>query len=325
MILLGGQLAGFNSTGASILQAAFLSGNDRVFAYDLLGEPYLGLHSDRMSIDSSWRAWINDQYGTTANAENAWGFTAPRDALGQVSNPLDSQVQNDGPWRVMVAAYRRFIDDFLSRAIGAVTRQIRNTSPGPLLNGRNGGSAALNPDSTLSGEGVTMMQEMNYDFGTAAAHVDFISPHAYFIPIPWPDGRGFGVEAAYARYRSGGKPILWSEYGLNVGALGLGLATQGTICDSVMRLTNEDGSGGAEVWWMPGGLRVDDRSDIVASFLPEASVSEALNVKRFNALCPHAGLQTRCLAFCDCYGCFTPDGEIVQGKLHSNCVFARLF
>ncbi len=261
LLLYHGQLAGFNPTVASILQAAFLSGNDRVFQYNFLGEPYLGLHNDRMSIDSSWRAWITEQYGSGANAENAWGFTAPRDALGQISNPLDSQVQNDGSWRVMVAAYRRFIDDFLSRAFGAVARQIRNASPGPLLSYRNGGSAALNPDSTLMGEGLTMMQQMNYDFGTAAAHFDVVSPHAYFIPIPWPDGRGFGVETAYARYRSGGKPVLWSEYGINVGALGLGVAAQGTICDSVMRLANEDGSGGAEVWWMPGGVRPDDGSD----------------------------------------------------------------
>jgi hypothetical protein len=33
---------------------------------------------------------------------------------GQLSNPLDSQIETDGEWRVMVAAYRRFADDFLA-------------------------------------------------------------------------------------------------------------------------------------------------------------------------------------------------------------------
>ncbi len=261
-ILNRGQLLGINSSYiTSLLQSAFLTGNDRVLAFSLLSEPFLGVHSDRLGIDSAWRAWITDQYGTAANAENIWAFTAPRDAQGQISNPLDSQIQNDGPWRGMVAAYRRFIDDFLSRSIGAAARLVRSISPGTLISYRNGGSAAVNADYSLLGEGLTMMQEMNYDFGTAAAHLDFIAPHAYFIPIPWPDGRGLGVEAAYARYRSGGKPVYWTEYGINIGDAGLGMATQAATCDSVMRLVSEDGSGAAAAWWMPGGWRPDEGSD----------------------------------------------------------------
>ena len=244
-----------------MLRAAFLPGNDQVFAYDLLWEPNLGLHSDRLQIDSAWRAWITDQYGTLANAENIWGFTAPRDPQGQLSNPLDNQIENDGPWRVMVAAYRRFIDDQLSRSFGAATRLIRAVSPDTLISYRIGSGAVVDASYALAPAGAAMLDQMNYEFGTAMAHLDFFSPHAYGIPIPWPAGLGLGFGAAYGRYRSGGKPIYWSEYGLNIGSNGAGLATQTTICDSVMRLINDVGSGAAAVWWMPGGWRVDEQSD----------------------------------------------------------------
>jgi hypothetical protein len=260
-ILSHGHLLGINSNIGSLLQAAFLPGHDRVFAYDLLWEPDLGLHSDRAALDSAWRAWITDQYGIGANAENIWAFTAPRDTQGQISNPLDDQIQNDGPWRVMVAAYRRFVDDYLSRSFGAATRLIRSVSPGTLISYRNGGSAVVDANYSLTPAGAAMLSGMNYELGTAMAHLDFSSPHAYLIPIPWPAGRGLGFAAAYARYRSGGKPVYWSEYGLNIGVNRERVTTQAIICDSVMRLINDDGSNAAAVWWMPGGWRVDEQSD----------------------------------------------------------------
>jgi hypothetical protein len=154
----------------------------------------------------------------------------------------------------MVAAYRRFVDDFLSRSFGAATRLIRAASPGTLISYRNGNSIMVDAAAVQS-------SGMKYEYGVAAAHLDFISPHAYGIPVPWPAGRAEGFAAAYASYRSGGKPVYRSEYGISIGADGKGLATQAAICDSVMRLITEDGSSAAGVWWMPGGWRVDEQSD----------------------------------------------------------------
>ncbi|MBZ5625711.1 MAG: response regulator, partial [Acidobacteriia bacterium] len=120
----------------SYLQAAYLPGNDRVFAYELLWEPMIGTHSTggqgrlvngalvyntgRLVLDPDWRAWVNDQYGSLAAAQEIWGFTAPIDGNGQLTNPLDDQMGNDGPWRIMVAAYRRFLDDYLGRNLGVI-------------------------------------------------------------------------------------------------------------------------------------------------------------------------------------------------------------
>jgi hypothetical protein len=260
-VLYAGALAGINPNLKTVLESAFLPGNDRVFAYDLIWEPYLGLNSNRMAADRAWREWILEQYGSLAEAEKTWGFTAPRDAQGQLSNPLDSQVAADGPWRVMVAAYRRFIDDFLGRSFGAAARAVRGISPGTLLSYRNGGSAPLDANDSLNGVGLFTLSNMIWDLSTAAAHVDFFSPHAYWLPIPWPAGQGAGLTAAYGRYRTAGKPLYYSEYGINIDPNAAALGTQTTTCDSVMRLANDDGAGAASVWWMPGGWRTDPGND----------------------------------------------------------------
>ena len=256
-----GELLGLNPNIASILQAAFLPGNDRVFAYDMLWEPGLFSQSARVLIDGAWRTWLTEQYGSTSNAESAWSFTAPLDAKGQVSNPLDSQFQNDGPWRVMVAAYRRFADDYLGHGLGVGARAIRAAAPGTLLSFRNGAG-------TWS---VYNNQFVGYDLGVAAADVDFVSSELYgccsgnggVSAMAWPDARGYGFGAAYGHYRSGGKPVYWAEYGFNVGftSTAASLASQASTADAMMRIVNEDGSAAASVWWMPGGWRSDSGDD----------------------------------------------------------------
>ena len=168
----------------SYLQAAYLPGNDRVFAYELLWEPMIGTHdkggqgrlvngalvynTGRLVLDPDWRAWVNDQYGSLAKAQQTWGFTAPLDDSGQLTNPLDDQMQNDGPWRIMVAAYRRFLDDYLGRNLGVIARQIRRSDPDTLLTYRNWTTmTSAHNDNT------------GYDIGAGAAHLDFFSPERY--------------------------------------------------------------------------------------------------------------------------------------------------
>ena len=256
-----GELLGINPNIGSILEAAFVPGNDRVFAFDLLWEPGLFSQTARAAIDGAWRTWLTGQYGSTSNAETAWGFTAPRDSQGQVSNPLDSQFQNDGAWRVMVAAYRRFADDYLGHGLAVGARAIQAVAPGTLLSFRNGAG-------TWS---VYNNRFVAYDLGVAAAHVDFVSSELYgccssnggIAPLSWPDSRGFGFGAAYGQYRSAGKPVYWAEYGFNVGftSTAASLASQASTADAMMHIVNEDGSAAASAWWMPGGWRSDSGDD----------------------------------------------------------------
>ncbi len=243
------------------LDAAYLPGNDRVFSYELLWEPYLGYqntggyggffngmfqyNTGRALIDPAWRAWVNDQYGSFANAQQAWGIAPPLDANGNLTSPTDNQIQNDGPWRIMVAAYRRFADDYFGRNLGATAREIRRTDPNTLLSYR---------------DWVTMTSaynaQMGYDIGTGAAHLDVFSPENYQVSS-WPADRQWGLVTAYSRYRTGGKPVQWTEFGADIGqnyGTPASIAAQETVCDTMMRVVNDDGSNAATVWWWPGGF-----------------------------------------------------------------------
>ena len=50
--------------------------------------------------------------GSVERAEKDWGVKARRDKAGRVISPPDSYFREDGEWRVMMAAYRRFMDEW---------------------------------------------------------------------------------------------------------------------------------------------------------------------------------------------------------------------
>ncbi len=251
----------------AFLNEAFLPGNDRVFAYDLLWEPFIGMENSggysgiidgraitqgtgRVALDSEWRAWVNDQYGSLANAIPIWGVAPPLDTNGQLTNPTDQQMTEDGPWRIMVAAYRRFADDYLGRNIGSAVREIRRSDPDTLVTYRNW--LAMTAAGNAS---------MGYDLGTGAAHLDFVSPEKYELSM-WPETRNWGFTTAYGRYRTGGKPVQWVEFGYDIGAGGLtNRVNQTSFCDGFLRLVSEDGSSADTVWWWPGGIYVLSQQD----------------------------------------------------------------
>lgn len=245
----------------AFLSAAFLPGHDRVFAYEFLWEPYLGMQktggyngylngepirqgTGRAALDGEWRTWVDEQYGSLAVAQQAWGIDPPRNESGQLTNPTDEQLANDGPWRILVAAYRRFADDYLGRGLGVVTRETRRADPTTLMTYRNWNAMTEFGNAN-----------MGYDLGTGAAHLDFLSPENY-DPLEWPARRKWGLQTAYSRYRGGGKAVQMTEFGYSIGASGdlAPRASQTSVCDAAMRLIEEDGTSADTVWWWPGGV-----------------------------------------------------------------------
>jgi len=265
----------------TVLQAGFLPGNDRVFAYEILWEPMVGDYYQRQNLDPEWEIWVDQQYGSVDVAQKAWNLTAPVDNTGELTNPSDDQMENDGPWRILVAAYRRFLDDFLGRNIGLFARTMRRDDPDGLLTYR---------------DWTTMTQVYNsqtgYDIGTGVAHLDFVSPERYYPSLLWPDDRAYGLVTAYSRYRSGGKPVHWAEFGADVGGGGAtasSLAAQSAICDTMMRQVQDDGSNGASVWWWPGGQSPKDNTDfgiMNADGTPRASATTLAQWNRTFAASP---------------------------------------
>ncbi len=240
---------------AAMLRAALLPGNETVFAYDLAWEPHFGKHNARCVHDDAWRAWVLEQYGTLPAAEQAWGVPAPKDERGRLTNPSDRQISEDGPHRVLVAAYRRFLDDLVSRLYGRVVRHLRTLDPEALFGVRTGYGGTGQRGNN---------EDMGYDLLSGAAHLDFISPESYGMPLHYQQARSTGFITAYARYAGHGKPVFWSEFGASIGPRDGTAATrrdQARLCETMMRVIADSGADAMAVWWWAGGWRVNELSD----------------------------------------------------------------
>ena len=244
---------------AGLIRIARLANSTTLFAYDTIWEPGNSAFGSagRRNLAKEWEQWLIERYGSVANAEQDWQYTLPRvaEALG---TPADSQMLLDGPWRVMVAAYRRFMDDVMSRKWNDGTRKLRALDPNHLVSFRYG-----NP--------------FPHDFSVTgtAKHVDFGQPEAYTIRPGAHDSAG--AFNRFVQFATRGKPVFWSEFGMN--ALGWnefgtnlfgqtdtapresGLMYQAAYHEMFYKVALEAGANGTAPWFWPGGFRTGEISD----------------------------------------------------------------
>jgi len=239
-----------------------LADNPALLGYDLIWEPAGWVFGGpqrsfgwpettpyRQRWDAAWARWIDERYGSLAAAERDWGVPAPR-RDGQVTAPSDTQFSKDGPWRVMVCAYRRFMDNLMSRSWNDVSRKLRQLDPQHLLSFRQGNLPAF--DFTLT---------------ATPKHVDFFAMEGYgFAPgDTGPNAAGFINR--YIHFATRGKPFLWVEFGANAWDLAAMQPTpsklegQRASSEVIYRAALENGANGAAPWWWAGGYRVGERSD----------------------------------------------------------------
>jgi len=250
-----------------LIRAAHLAENDAVFAYDIAWEPRVGREAERRCYDPQWRDWIVERYGSIENAEKDWGVRATRDDKGRITGPSRDQILKDGPHRVMVAAYRRFLDDFISQGYGRVVRAIREADPYHLIGARSG----------YGGNGSAWADDqIPFDLASGAKHLDFISPEGYGHGPSWETVRTAGLTTLYARMVSGGKPVWWAEYGMSVHPQPNDdlLAKQGEMYENFARMFVESHANGGAGWWFPGGYRVEEQSDF-GIFNPDGTARPA--------------------------------------------------
>ena len=255
MFLGGADPRDFNENQVrQVVETGKLAQSDALASYDLCWEPHWGDHTDRTHYDGDWAAWIDEQYGSTAAAEKLWGFACPRAADGTLTNPSDDQLVNDGEWGVMVAAYRRFVDDWLSRRFNVVRTAIHKYDPNHLISFRvgYGGTGQVWPARMLA-----------YDPLSGAKHLDFVSPEGYGTDGAWENYVKAGVITAYCRWAGANAPVYWAEFGYSVypGTATDDLEIQGKLWDGMCRMNTLTGANGLAGWWWPGGYRVDEKSD----------------------------------------------------------------
>ncbi len=232
--------------------------HDSVFALDLAWEPMFPDHAGRTRYDADWRAWVDERYGSLAHAEQDWRFEAPRDDAGLLTNPSDAMVTEDGPWRIMVAAYRRFLDTVLYVNYGRARDLVRSLDPHHFVSFRMTEAG----DPTFRGTSV-----MPYDFAYLAGAVDILEPEAYGRIGDWEAIKPSLFQAEYGRWAAPDLPYVWAEAGVHVwdmrteGPLPERLKFQAEYYRNFYRMLIETGADGVFWWWYPGGLRVNERSD----------------------------------------------------------------
>ncbi len=234
------------ATLTALITAADLPQDAALFAYDLCWDPAAGDQSERAAnLSSAWGSWIDDQYGSFGAAQAVWGYQ------GGADGPTDAQLLQDGPWRVMVAAYRRFIDDTVAAGYAQSWRAIRNLGDTHVIGARTGGGARM-----------AVVTGMPLDLASGAAFMDFLTPEGYGLGPSYADAAAGGLIASWGRAVSAGKPVFWIEWGMSIWVDPAGLRTEaGELYQSLWDLIQRSGSNGGTGWWMPGGWRVDEDSD----------------------------------------------------------------
>jgi hypothetical protein len=257
-----------------IIEHYRLAENDTVFAYDLAWEPSHGGYAEQQrDYAGLWHQWVLKHYQTIAAATNAWGCPAPRliptphTTISPLSEHLTaisidvppmSQLITDGPWRKLVADYRRFLDELLQERYSTARRLIHSVDPNHAVSFRMScaGDPTYNWDAALP-----------YDFRGLADAVDIWAPEAYGRIGDWPRVRAGDFTAAYARLCDPNKPIMWAEMGYSVWDINRmtpdpeKLAWEARYFTDFYRMLIESGADGVFFWWYPGGFRLGENSD----------------------------------------------------------------
>ncbi|MBM3498065.1 MAG: hypothetical protein FJX74_05280 [Armatimonadetes bacterium] len=229
---------------------------DNVFVYDLAWEPVFGGYDARKRWDPQWAEWVVERYGSLENAERDWGMPIPR-ADGAPTGPSDQQVSTDGEWRVMVAAYRRFVDDLLSQAHLRAAQKVKSVDPNHLISFR----------MNIAGDPTAGAAAMAYDFGALAKSVDVMEPEGYGRIGDWDRVVPGWFTAAYSRYAAPGRPVMWAEFGCSVWDQARMTQDEGRLAFAAqfyrdfLTMSLKSGAGGAVCWFYPGGYRYNERSD----------------------------------------------------------------
>lgn len=239
------------------IESFHLAQNDTVIAYDLAWEAEH--HDEQNTYGKDWTAWVNDHYGTAAHAQSVWGVAAPGfDAEGTLLVPPLRELANDGPWRVMVADYRAFLDSILTDKYGEARRLVRSIDHHHAVSFRmnEAGDPTFNSDRRLP-----------FDFYGLARAVDMWAPEAYGRIGDWEHVRQGRFDVDYARLCDPKKPVIWAEMGYSVwderhdDDSPEKLDFAGTFYRDFYRMMTEAGNDGVFFWWYPGGYRVNEKSD----------------------------------------------------------------
>ena len=250
----------------ALVDKAELRGNPTLFGHDIsweTGHQYF-MENYLPQWTDGWVRWIKERYGSIANAEADWGCLIDRAEDGSVCALPKEQLEFDGPWRVKLCAFRRYLDDHLSRLWNDAVSDMRTVDPDHIIGYRMGcfykdGGAALTSTNK---------------------HIDYSSLEGYSF-MENEDGR-FASQCVtkVSQLLTGGKPVVWVEYGNNlIGTSGNSawsalkwdkeklcplpekVEEQQTYYEQFFRMFKACDVAGTVPWWYAGGFRRVECSD----------------------------------------------------------------
>lgn len=231
--------------------------HDEVFAYDLAWEPMFPGHEGRKRWDNEWLEWVIERYGSVENAEKDWKYPIPKDDKGNITNPRDEMLIKDGEWRVMVCAYRRFLDTLLYKYYNRARMLVRSIDPYHAVSFRM--TEGSNPTNNWA-------NPLPYDWYYLSQAVDILEPEAYGRIGNWDVVKPGWFQVKYGTFCNPNIPLFWAEIGYSIYRKNdeqtqRALKFQADYFTDFYRMLSLSGSDGVYFWWYPGGYRVNEKSD----------------------------------------------------------------
>lgn len=239
--------------------------NDTIVAYDIAWERYLGTYEPcygnfkgRKSLDSEWRKYILNRYGSVKKAEQIWGCRAPRNKKGEVIGVSDDMLREDGEHNAMVAAYRNFADNLVAYKHIKAVQYIKSIDPNHLISERTGDASTI----PMVDPGI-----YGYDYKALASSMDFMSPESYALSDSYKSMRQGIFTNIYSRYANPDNVVIWKEFGKSIW-IGSNFADnhkseqfQAEYYKSFFDMLLTGHTAGLYAWWWAGGYRVGENSD----------------------------------------------------------------
>ena len=231
-----------------LLEKSGLLHDPMLFALEAGSRAMVGDEAQRRALDAAWRDWLVEQYGSPEHAAARLG-PALWQSDGFITGPPDAALRGDEAAGSAVAAYRRFVDDVISRRLGQVRGLLDELGCQALLGATRGWGGPP--------------EQFPLDPGSGHVHLDFITLDATGLERDETARAVAAFSTTYARGMTLGKPVMWRGVGFDVGREpGVAeLALQAQRVQELMNMSLHSHAAGRMVTRLNGGWSPQEQRD----------------------------------------------------------------
>jgi len=229
-------------------------GQSKTFYFQMTAPPTPGTYTVGWKMLQENVEWFGEELSWEVAVGGSELQTTVQYSPDLVCGPTDDELCNDGAASKMVAAYRRFIDDYANKEFAYMIRDIRSYDTRHLITVRMG----------YGGNGNRWVcAALPLDIRTSTNYLDFITYESWGYSASDLRKTGF-----VPNYGNTGKPVVNIEFGLcgcypGTDCSGCGSTTpeqQSTYYQSFYNMARESGTKGSFGWFFKG-IRPAERSD----------------------------------------------------------------